>query len=975
MQLNQQSSANVTEPKKPLLKKQPRIAWFIPLDVFIGVLALISLIMAISTREMQFFLLAASLFLTFITGVLSYTNLFTAPTWVKVFLFTFFLEISITLLASIFPSFSGIPYAIIAIALAFLLSSFIQQNNSSDWVITLGIIGAISSFLLSIISPFPQINNSMISGVVAAFATFFAIWTIGLFVRNTLVATLRTKLILGSLALTLVPLAILSVINNRYLQTAIQDQSNQSLTVAAEQTSQSVDEFITARLDSLVNESKLSIIQDYIDLNVYSRKNSAEAAELQTALESFQTKEKVYLPSYAVLDPIGENIYDTDAKNIGESERYTNYFQNTVVSGVSYVSPVEFLPGTRESYLYFITPIKNESAQIVGYLRARYDARILQSIIDENVGLIGNRSYPILLDENGVRLADGFSPNQIYHSVVPFSTDQYNSLLSNNRLPQYIAPENISIAEADIAGAMSKIKTNRFFTTTLSVQGRNIVHSGVITPLTSQPWSIVYLQDQSNLTTALASQNRLSSTISAIIAGIVGILITIVANLISTPILRLTDAAEKITAGDFDVQAKVTTNDEIGVLGRSFNSMTLQIKDLIDTLENRVRERTIKLAEQNESLQFRSRQLQTVSDVARSIVSTHELDTLLTTVTKLVSERFGFYHTGIFLLDPSGEYAVLRAANSEGGQRMLARQHRLRVGQVGIVGYAAGTGEPRIATDVGEDAVFFNNPDLPDTKSEMALPLKLGDRVIGALDVQSVESNAFSTEDIELFSTLADQIAIAINNSQLYEETAKALEESQNLYRQYLRQEWSHQNLEIGSRNYKFTPDGLVPFDEDLPEIDMVLNTARPVLRNQKSSENENNSIMAVPIILNNESIGAIYLKETGTNSYVWSQSELSTVQAVADQVAQTLENARLFEQTIRRADRERKVLEITSKIRSTNDPQEMLMITLEELKRNLGVKQAQIVLNMDNQQIAGSQTVDSTSSDSAAPKEGASSL
>jgi transcriptional regulator with GAF, ATPase, and Fis domain len=259
----------------------------------------------------------------------------------------------------------------------------------------------------------------------------------------------------------------------------------------------------------------------------------------------------------------------------------------------------------------------------------------------------------------------------------------------------------------------------------------------------------------------------------------------------------------------------------------------------------------------------------------------------------------------------------------------------------------------------------------------MALPLKLGDRVIGALDVQSTESNAFSVEDIELFTTLVDQIAIAINNSQLYEETSKALEESQSLYRQYLRQEWTRQTRDVGNRNYKFTPDGLVPFDEEIPEINMVLNTARPIFRTQKSSDDggETNSVMAVPIILNNEPIGAIYLKESSGTNYVWSQSELSTVQSVADQVAQTLENARLFEQTIRRADRERKVLEITSKIRSTNDPQEMLMITLEELKRNLGVKQAQIVLNMDNQSLPEPTVEGTASSKSTLPEESTTTL
>ncbi len=977
MPQDQHSLENVNLSDNPPELNDRRMGRLIPLLSLTGVFGVIFLISAITNHGIQFFLLSASFFLTFVIGILSTLNLFHAPAWVKVFLFTFLLEVSIALLSAVYPSFSGIPYAVIAISIAFLLSTFIPRSGSSDWIITLGIIGAIASFLTNVISPFPQTNNPMVSGIVAAFALLFSIWTIGLFVRSTLVATIRTKLILGSLALTLIPLVILSIINNRYLQTSMQNQVNQSLSVASGQIGKSIDDFFATHLDSVVNTASNQLVRNYLQLNPNLRQYSAVSSDLGAAFRALQATEPDFYPSYAILDLSGQNIYDTKRQNAGVSESATSYFQAASSSGTSFVSPVEFLPDNRESYIAFIAPVKDAEAMTIGYLRTRYDARIFQDMIEENVGILGFRSYPILVDENGIRLADGYLPDQIYHSVTPLTDTQYSQLLSEHRIPATITPENIAISQTDFSKALSAPPSNPYFITSMKLLGADFSFSGVVKKINSRPWTVILLQDRTNLISSLAEQNRISTTISAIIAGMVGILITVVANVFSAPIIRLTEAAEKISTGNFEVEARITSNDEIGVLGKSFNSMTRQVKELIDNLENRVRERTQKLVQQNESLQFRSRQLQTVSDVARSIVSTRELDTLLTTVTRLVSERFGFYHAGIFLLDPSGEYAVLRAANSEGGKRMLARQHRLRVGQVGIVGYAAGTGEPRIATDVGEDAVFFNNPDLPETKSEMALPLKLGDRIIGALDVQSTESNAFSAEDIELFSTLSDQIAIAINNSQLYEETSRALEESQNLYRQYLRQEWKRQNIEVGNRNYKFTPDGLVPFEEELPEINMVLNTTRPVFRTQKSitDNNETHSVMAVPIILNNESIGAIYLKESSDKQYVWSQSELSTVQAVADQVAQTLENARLFEQTIRRADRERKVLEITSKIRSTNDPQEMLMITLEELKRNLGVKQAQIVLNIDHQSIPDAPEVESTGSESTLPNEGAASL
>ncbi|MRS04860.1 GAF domain-containing protein, partial [bacterium] len=404
----------------------------------------------------------------------------------------------------------------------------------------------------------------------------------------------------------------------------------------------------------------------------------------------------------------------------------------------------------------------------------------------------------------------------------------------------------------DLAQALKQTKAGDFFT--ISVAGDNGSHTEAATSVTLQqhPWKVVFLQEQTNLVEARDSQNRLSTVIATIIAGIVGLLIIFASNLFTRPIFQLTQAAEKISAGDLNTEAIVRSKDEIGILGNVFNKMTHDLKVFIDTLETRVQERTEQLAKQNDALTFRSAQLQTVSDVARNIVSNRDLETLLTSVTTLINERFNFYHVGIFLIDAKGEFAVLRAANSAGGRKMLERQHKLQVGQTGIVGYVTLNGEPRIATDVGKDAVFFNNPDLPNTRSEMALPLKEGNRIIGALDVQSVEPNAFTTEDIELFSTLADQIAIAISNNQLYENTRVALDEAQNLHRRYLNQEWTRKTREPGNTSYKFTPEGLVPYKEELPDINTVLETARPIFRSttKKSNHSSQQSVLAVPILL-----------------------------------------------------------------------------------------------------------------------------
>ncbi|HLF28575.1 MAG TPA: GAF domain-containing protein [Anaerolineae bacterium] len=168
-------------------------------------------------------------------------------------------------------------------------------------------------------------------------------------------------------------------------------------------------------------------------------------------------------------------------------------------------------------------------------------------------------------------------------------------------------------------------------------------------------------------------------------------------------------------------------------------------------------------------LERRAKQLVTAAEVARDVADLRTLDDLLNQVVHAITERFGFYHVGIFLLGELAEYAVLRAANGEDGQRMLARGHRFKVGGAGVVGYAIATGQPHITMDVVDDPLFFANPDLPLTRSEMAVPLKVKDQVIGALDVQSTTENAFTEGDVILLSTLADQVSIAIVNARLFE--------------------------------------------------------------------------------------------------------------------------------------------------------------------------------------------------------------
>jgi len=217
------------------------------------------------------------------------------------------------------------------------------------------------------------------------------------------------------------------------------------------------------------------------------------------------------------------------------------------------------------------------------------------------------------------------------------------------------------------------------------------------------------------------------------------------------------------------------------VLSITFGLMVLLLRFAVHSIAegfDRARRNESSLMESNRELEIRAHSLERLTTrlraagtVTSAAISARDPDALISQMTHLLSELFDFYHVAIFLLDEEGQYAVLRAANSEGGQQMLAKGHKLGVGQQGIVGYVTDTGQARIALDVGADAVHFENPLLPETRSEMALPLKMGERIIGALDVQSQHEAAFDEDDVAVFRMLADQLAVAIENTHLLSTT------------------------------------------------------------------------------------------------------------------------------------------------------------------------------------------------------------
>ncbi len=375
----------------------------------------------------------------------------------------------------------------------------------------------------------------------------------------------------------------------------------------------------------------------------------------------------------------------------------------------------------------------------------------------------------------------------------------------------------------------------------------------------------------------------------------------------------------------------------------------IELNELQTSLEERVNQRTSELDAANRNNERRAKQFEAIAQVARAISSIQDLDSILPRITQVISEQFGHYHTGIFLIDDNREFAVLRAANSEGGQGMLENGHKLLVGQTSIVGYVTATGQPRIALDVGTDTVYFDNPFLPDTHSEIALPLRIAGQIMGALDVQSKMHNAFTENDIEVLSTLADQVSIAIQNTRTLEEARKSLAEAQAAFGQLTQESWKIMRPETVGLGFHLTDHKASRLEKPLEdlEIEEVLHKGQTVI----TTKNNKTSKLTVPIRLRNTVIGVMNLKTNGET--IITQDEVDIAEAVSERLSLAIETATLLRATQRRADIERITTDISAKVSSSTRFETILQTAAQELSRALGgeviVQIEPIAMEMDS--------------------------
>jgi len=317
-------------------------------------------------------------------------------------------------------------------------------------------------------------------------------------------------------------------------------------------------------------------------------------------------------------------------------------------------------------------------------------------------------------------------------------------------------------------------------------------------------------------------------------------------------------------------------------------------------------------------IQRRENQVRTAAEISRAISAELNQEQLLNRVVELVKERFDLYYVGVFLLDASGAFAELQAGTGEAGKAMLQAGHKLSVSGTSMIGWSISRRQARIALDVGQEAVRFSNPYLPDTRSELALPMISGSQVIGALTVQSIQEKAFDEEDILVLQGIADSLAIAIQNARLFQQAEASLREVRSLHQRYLGEAWSEMISLQGDLTYAFeNPASDHPSDGQPFKI-------------EKS------------IAIRDQVIGTLMLE---SDQPTWEPEDEAFVDAVISQAAVALENVRLLEASQQTSQHDRILAELSSQAWSAADVDQILKNTLRQLVQALQASHGTIVL------------------------------
>ncbi len=603
-----------------------------------------------------------------------------------------------------------------------------------------------------------------------------------------------------------------------------------------------------------------------------------------------------------LLNAQDQELAKTSRLSQAASGRLADQLQGDVLAqirqGTRYIGPIYIDPLTSEPLVMMAVPATNALKEFQGTLVAEVNLKVdLWDLVDQ-----------LKVGETGLA----------------YVVDWQGNLIAFSDIARVLKGENVGQLKtvSDFIHNPALVRTTGA-STYQGIQGDTVV--GTYVPLgtpdwaviTELPWQEAY---QEVIRVAVAS---IGITLAMVIlAGLTGVF---VARRLAVPLVNLTGTATRIAGGEMGLQAVVAGPNEVASLATAFNSMTQQLRSFIGNLEQRVAERT-------RDLERRSVQLQAASEVGRAATSILETDQLIGQMVELIRARFDLYYVGLFLVDETREWAVLRAGTGQAGQTMLARRHRIRIGE-GMIGWSITNAQARIALEAGADAVRLATTELPETRSEAALPLRTRGQVIGALTVQSAQPDAFDQIALAALQVMADQVAVALDNAHLFAESQATLEAMRRMYGEQSRQAWQ-QMVQTRSLRYLCTSQSIYPIGGQWePEMVRARKTGQPA---------QDGSSLAVPIKVRDQILGAMRLRKSDPTAE-WTAEETALLQTLTEQLGVALESARLYQDTQHRAAQERLTSEVSARMRESLDLDSVLRTTTEEMHRVFNLAEAEL--------------------------------
>lgn len=658
----------------------------------------------------------------------------------------------------------GLAMAAIGVTLTSALALLVlEPGNLGRYFIVSLVIGYLAVFL-DIFAPLDyrfkipalEVAAPLIAGALAlVYAGFIA--------RQFGDLSLRVKLVTAFIGLAAVTIALVAVVSNRIVSDELTHQVSSQLDELAAARAIEIGDLVEREINVLQTLALNRLIQDEVERSGGQNVLGIDGIEALDGLwraadEAGDDAEPLVagvldnpvsaeLRKFRTRFPEHVEVFVTNriGLNVAATNRTSDYYQadeewwlgafNSGIGGV-YVGQPALDESAGVLSIIIAVPIPaNDRSEIVGILRTTLSISVLQELV--SAAAIGETGKVDLVFENASVAGRVISPDSPEgpESLPAESLDALARSPGESGEAVYKgAPSLVSVSAVTVRDPAR----NRFF----ELLG----------------WTVVAHQDLDEALQPVAATTRTTVLVSMVVLGLSSLVGYWVATLVTGPITELTRVAEAVRGGDLRATARVTTRDEIGALAASFNSMTGRLRDLIGSLEQRIAERT--------------KALQTTTEISRRLSTILEERQLVLEVVEQIRSAFDYYHAHIYLFDESGEHLVMVGGTGEPGRTMLEEGHRLPRGS-GLVGRAAELNAPVLVPDVRSDEDWLPNPLLPETRAELSVPIALGERVLGVIDIQEDEPEGLGEQDAELIQAIAGQVAIGLQNARSYGSTQR----------------------------------------------------------------------------------------------------------------------------------------------------------------------------------------------------------